>query len=135
MRDGAIHPFHAAVLAGSVPLFLGAWLCDVAYGATYEIQWNNFASWLLVGALAVSGVALVLAAIDLGRRERRARGAVMYALVLLATWVVGLFDALMHARDAWASMPAGLWMSAAATLLAGLATLLGFRSLRSGAST
>jgi uncharacterized membrane protein len=38
----------------------------------------------------------------------------------------------MHARDAWASMPAGLWMSVIAALLACVATWLGFRSLRLG---
>jgi uncharacterized membrane protein len=133
--SGSIHPLHAVMLAGSVPLFLGAWLSDAAYSSSYEIQWSNFASWLLVGALVFSGIALVFAAVDLGRPERRARGAVAYALVLLAGWLVGLFDAFMHARDAWASMPAGLWMSVIAALLACVATWLGFRSLRFGAAT
>ena len=132
MPSGAIHPLHAIVLAGSFPLFLGAWLSDAAYGSTYEIQWNNFASWLLVGALVLSGVALVCALVDLRHAERRARAGAVYAAVLLAAWVVGLLDAFMHARDAWASMPAGLWMSAVATLLACVATWLGFRSFRYG---
>ena len=53
----SIHPLHAALLAGTVPLFLGALLSDIAYARTYEIQWANFASWLIVGGL-VSGEAI-----------------------------------------------------------------------------
>lgn len=126
MTNSAIYPLHAALVAGSVPLFLGAALSDGAYSSTYEIQWNNFASWLLVGALVFSGLPLVFALVDLGRAERRAGGGAVYAAVLLAAWLVGLFDAFMHARDAWASMPAGLWMSVIAALLACIATWLAF---------
>ena len=50
-RRGDTRPFHAAVLAGALPLFLGALLTDYAYWSSHEIQWANFASWLLVGAM------------------------------------------------------------------------------------
>lgn len=128
----AIHPLHAVLLAGTIPLFLGATLGDAAYAATYEIQWKNFASWLLVGGLVLAAIALIFAIIDLFRADRRARGIVPYVLLLLATCVVGLLDALMHARDAWASMPAGLALSVVVTLLACAATWVGFRRPRIG---
>lgn len=68
-------PMHAVFLAGMFPLFLGAALGDAAYARSFDIQWNNFASWLLVGALLFSGIALVLALVDLLRPPlRRARG-------------------------------------------------------------
>ena len=50
-----VHPVHAVLLAGTVPLFLGAMLSDIAYSASYEIQWSNFASWLIVGGLVFGG--------------------------------------------------------------------------------
>jgi uncharacterized membrane protein len=124
----AIHPLHAVFLAGALPPFLGATLSDAAYASTFEIQWLNFAAWLLVGGLLFSGVALLFALADLRRVGLRIRGA--YVVALLATWIVGFFDALMHARDAWASMPAGLVLSVIATLLACLAIGLGFVTLR-----
>ncbi|RTZ40974.1 hypothetical protein EKL30_14870 [Candidimonas sp. SYP-B2681] len=127
-----IHPVHAVLLAGSIPLFLGAALSDAAYASTYEIQWNNFASWLLVGALFFSGFALIFLIVDLFRADRRARGIGVYGVVLLVTWLVGFFDALMHARDAWASMPAGLVLSIIATVLACVATWFGFYIPRIG---
>ena len=127
-----IHPLHAVLLAGTVPLFLGAALSDAAYASTYEIQWNNFASWLIVGGLAFAGMALVLLIIDLCRADRRAAGIVLYAVALLTTWVVGFFNALMHARDAWASMPTGLVLSAIVVVLACVATWFGFCTPRIG---
>lgn len=128
----AIHPFHAVVLAGLIPWFLGATLSDVAYARSFEIQWSNFASWFLVGGLVFGGVALVCALIGLFRADRRATGGLFYFLVLLAAWVVGFFSALMHARDAWAMMPGGLVLSAVTLLLVLVATWLGFRSPHAG---
>ena len=127
-----INPLHAVLLAGTIPLFLGAALSDAAYVSTYEIQWNNFASWLIVGGLAFASIALLFAMIDLCRADRRARGIVPYATALLATWVVGFFNALTHARDAWASMPSGLVLSAIVIVLACVATWFGFCTPRIG---
>jgi uncharacterized membrane protein len=130
--SNAIHPLHAILLAGAVPLFLGATLSDVAYFNSYEIQWSNFASWLIVGALVFSGIALVFAIVDLFRAHRRANGIFLYFVALLAAWIVGFFNALMHARDAWAVMPSGLVLSVIATLLACIAAWFGFGTPRVG---
>jgi uncharacterized membrane protein len=127
-----IHPLHAVLLAGTVPLFLGALLSDWAYASTFEIQWNNFASWFIVGGLVFAGFALLFTVIDLCRADRRARGLLLYGAVILAAWLIGFFNALMHARDAWASMPAGLWMSLIVVLLVCVATWLGFWTRRRG---
>lgn len=126
----AIHPLHAVLLSGATALFLVALLNDVAYANTYEIQWSNFASWLIVGGLILSGIALIFAVVDLCRANRRVPGIGVYFLLLLATWVVAFFSALMHAHDAWAMMPGGLILSAITTVLACLATWLGFRTPR-----
>ncbi|MCJ9714311.1 hypothetical protein LWS69_35195, partial [Bordetella hinzii] len=71
---------------------------------------------------------LVLALIDLLRPARRVAGTVAYVLALLALWVVGIFNALVHARDAWGSMPAGLVLSVLAVVLACAVIWLGFRA-------
>jgi uncharacterized membrane protein len=128
---GPLNPLHAAVLAGTVPLFLGALLADWAYSASFEIQWKNFASWLLVGGLAFTGLALLAALIGL-LRGRRGRRSIVYVLLLVAAFATGLVDVLVHAKDAWASMPEGLILSAIVTLLVLAATGLGFSTLRSG---
>ena len=126
-----IHPLHAVLLAGALPLFLGALLSDWAYSASYQIQWKNFASWLIVGGLVFAGFALLAALIGL-IRGRRARSSIVYVLVLLAAFLLGFIDALVHAKDAWATMPEGLILSAIVTLLVLVATWLGFSTLRAG---
>lgn len=128
----AIHPFHAVLLAGVIPWFLGATLSDAAYFRTYEIQWSNFASWFIVGGLVFAAVALVFAIVDVFRPHRRTQGFGLYFVLLLATFVAGFFNALIHARDAWAAMPAGLILSVITTVLACLAAWLGFRHPRIG---
>lgn len=128
----AIHPLHALLLAGVFPLFLGAALSDVAYARSYEIQWNNFSSWLIAGGLVFCGIALIFAIIDLFRPQRRVRGTFLYAAIVLATWVIGFLNALMHARDAWAGMPTGLVLSVIAVVLSCVAIWLGFCTPRIG---
>jgi uncharacterized membrane protein len=125
-------PLHAVLLAGTVPLFLGALLNDIAYYKTYQIQWSNFASWLIAGGLLFCGLALLFALVNLIRAERKAGRPVAYFLLLLVTWVLGLINAFEHAKDAWAIMPQGLVLSVVVTLLACAAAWVGLTNLRSG---
>lgn len=126
----ALHPLHAFLLAGTVPLFLGAMLSDFAYSSSYQIQWSNFASWLIAGGLVFGACSLLWAIIDLFRADRRGGRPLVYALLLLAAWVLGFINALIHARDAWGGMPTGLVLSVIVTVLACAATWIGFSSLR-----
>jgi len=110
-------PLHAIFLAGSVPLFVGALLSDIAYSNTYQIQWSNFASWLLAGAELFSGLALLLALVNLLRAPRKSGQPLTYFVLLLITWALGLVNCFQHAKDAWAVMPAGLVLSVIVTIL------------------
>ena len=122
-----LHPLHSILLAFPLPLFLGALLSDFAYWSSYQMQWANFSSWLIAGGLLVGGFALLWALIDLIRSgaARRTRAAV-YFVVLLAMWVIGFINALVHAKDAFAIMPEALFLSAAAAVLALVAAWVGY---------
>ncbi|WP_313117700.1 DUF2231 domain-containing protein [Ectopseudomonas guguanensis] len=122
---------HAIVLCSQMPLFLGALIADIAYYRSYQIQWSNFASWLIAGALVSAGLALLFALIG-QLRERARRQPITYPLLLLATWVLGFINALEHAKDAWAVMPIGLALSLIVTLLAAAATWVGLAQPRTG---
>ena len=128
-----LHPLHAILLAGALTLFLAVLLADVAYATSYELQWKNFASWLLVGGLIVAGVVLLWTLIDLSRAGRRASIVTRFVLVF-ALCVLGLIDAFAHAEDAWASMPKAAVLSTIVALLALAATWLGFFGSRTGAA-
>ena len=131
-RRMAIHPVQAFLLAGTFTLFLAALLNDIAYWSTYQVQWTNFASWLIAGGLVLGGLALLFALVGLRHAALRRGRYLVYFLLLLASWVLGLINALVHARDAWAAMPDGLVLSVVVALLAGAATWLAFTRLRTG---
>ena len=125
-----LHPLHAILLAGMVPLFLGVLLSDWTYSNTYEIQWKNFASWLLVGGLVFGGFTLLWAVIDIVRAPARTTPQFIYLALLVVLWVLGFIDAFVHAADAWASMPAALNLSMIVAALTLAATGLGFSGSR-----
>jgi uncharacterized membrane protein len=128
-----LHPLQAVLLAGALPLFLGALLSDWAYSSTYEVQWTNFASWLLAGALVFSGFALAWALVDLIRAGFRKGRVLITFLLLLATWVLGFINALVHSKDAWAVMPEALILSVIVTALVVGAIWFAFSTERAGA--
>ncbi|WP_114700203.1 DUF2231 domain-containing protein [Psychrobacter proteolyticus] len=127
-----LHPLHAFFLAGIVPLFIGVLLNDYAYWSSYELQWKNFASWMLIGALIFNGLALLGSVLSLVRADKRMGTPVAYFLLLLATFVLGLINSFIHAKDVWASMPTGLILSVITVILACIATWIGLTSWRIG---
>lgn len=128
-----LHPLHAVLLASPLPLFLGALLSDWAYSATYQIQWINFASWLIAGALIFVGMALVWSFVDrLRSHHPPVRSKWLLVALVAATFVLGFINALIHAKDGWATMPAGLILSIFVFILAVASAWSGFSAVRSG---
>lgn len=122
-----LHPLHAILLAFPLPLFLGALLSDFAYRASYHVQWANFSAWLIAGGLFLGAFAVLWSLVNLFRRGSANRGRVMlYCAVLVAMWALGFVNALVHAKDAWAVMPEGLYLSAVVALLALVAAWIGY---------
>ncbi len=135
-RPGAVrplHPLHAILLAFPLPLFIGALLSDVAYRSSFHIQWANFSSWLIAGGLLVGAFAVLWSLINLFRRGAARKGRlVVYFVALLAMWGLGFVNALVHAKDAWATMPEGLYLSAITALLALVAAWIGYSGFHAG---
>ena len=128
-----LHPLHAILLAFPLPLFLGALLSDLAYRSSFHVQWANFSSWLIAGGLFVGAFAVLWALVNLFRRGPARKGRlVVYFVVLLAMWGLGFVNALVHAKDAWATMPESLYLSAITTLLALVAAWIGYSGFHVG---
>ncbi|NIM40127.1 MAG: hypothetical protein GTN84_13895 [Hydrogenophaga sp.] len=117
---------HAVIATSALPLFLGALLSDWAYSRSFQPQWINFSSWLIAGALVLVGLAMLWALVLL----LRGREGLVHWLLLLATFVVGFINALVHARDAAATMPTGLALSAVVLVLAAVAGGMGLAGWR-----
>ena len=74
---------------------------------------------------------MLWALVDLIRARAPARKrAGLYFAVLLAMWVLGFLNALVHAKDAFAIMPEAIPLSAIAALLALVAAWLGYSRLQ-----
>lgn len=128
------NPLHAILLAFPVALYPSALLTDITYLNTAVIQWTNFSSWLIAGAVFFSGLVLGWAILGLfiGRaRHNRGRG-LLYLAVVAAMFLAGLVNAFQHARDGWHSVGTfGLLLSILCTLLAFVAAFLAFGSTHS----
>jgi uncharacterized membrane protein len=122
---------HAIFLAGTLPLAMGALLGDITYSRSFEIQWKNFASWLVVAGLVLNAIVAVWAVIDFARlRNDRGSRRIAYLVLVGAASVLGLVNALVHAGDAWQSMPTGAYLSGLVGILLVAATWLGFSDYR-----
>jgi uncharacterized membrane protein len=126
-----LHPLHAILLGFAFPLFLGALLSDLGYWVSYQAQWANFSSWFIAGGLLGGGFALLWALVNLfrGGMAPKTRPTI-YFVVLLAMWVLGIVNILVHAKDAWAIMPESLYLSAITALLALVAAWIGYSGFR-----
>lgn len=117
---------HAILAFSTLPLYLGALLCDGAYAQTAQVQWSNFASWLIAWALVFNGIALIWALVAaLWPHRGRWRHRATYLLTLAGSVILAFVNSLVHARDAWATMPAAPILSALVFLLAAVAAGVG----------
>jgi hypothetical protein len=126
----SLHPLHLFLLGGAGCSLVSGFMSDWAYYSSHEIQWKNFASWLIIGGLVFGGFGLLWALIDLFRADQNRRWSVIYFLLLFTAWIFGFIDELIHGKDAWASMPEALIVSGIVAVLAIAATGLGFSTIR-----
>ncbi|ONG51076.1 hypothetical protein BKE38_16700 [Pseudoroseomonas deserti] len=127
-----LHPLHAILLGFPSSLFAGALLSDLAYQATFQVQWANFSAWLIAGGLLVGAFVLLWALVGFVRSPAMRRGrAALYLAAIAAMWALGFINALVHAKDAFATMPEGLYLSAGTALLALFAAWIGYSGMPS----
>lgn len=128
-----LHPLHGLLLAFPVALFTVALLTDITYLQTAEIQWTNFSSWLIVGALLGGGLVLIWSIIlAIGaRRHAHRQPSLIYALLIAIMWIAGLINAFQHSQDAWSSVGVtGLILSIISMVFALAASWVAHRTVR-----
>ncbi len=114
------------MLLGAANAFLvSGFLSDWAYFGSTEIQWKNFAGWLIIGGLVFTGFALLWMLVDLVRLPLSRGPRIVAVVLLLAAFMLGIVNELVHAKDAWASMPEALILSGVVAALAIAATAIG----------
>jgi uncharacterized membrane protein len=93
--------------------FVGALIFDILYANTFTILWVKAAAWLISIGLVF---AIIPQLINLGRtwfgkRRVRTRNLALNFWLQVVAIVAALFNAFVHSRDAYATMPAGVWLS------------------------
>ena len=117
------HPIYPALLPIPILCFIGALITDVVYSRMPDMMWLDFSAWLLLAGLIVGGVAGVVLIVEMVRAGLGRTGALTaHFVLLLAAWVVEVFNSFIHARDGWtAVVPTGMILSILATVLSLLA--------------
>ena len=118
---GMLHPLHAILLAFPIALYSYAVATDIAYLNTAQIQWSNFSAWSITLALFFNGLVLAWAIIEaiMGRRSPGLMRGLIYLVILVVMFIVGLINIFHHSQDGWPSVGApGLIMSIVCALLA-----------------
>lgn len=93
--------------------FVGALIFDILYSNTYTVLWVKAAAWLISIGLVF---AIIPQLINLGRtwfgkRRIRTRNLAINFWLNVVAIVAALFNAFVHSRDAYGTMPAGVWLS------------------------
>ena len=55
----SLHPLRASLLGAAGAFLVSGFLSDWAYFSDNQIQWKNFADWLIIGGLVFAGFALL----------------------------------------------------------------------------
>lgn len=108
-------PIHSMLVHFPIVCFVGALLCDIAYiQSGGQVQWANFAQWLLAFGVGIGAIAAVFGLIDLFRTpaSARPRTAYWHLGAAVITVVLALFNNFIHARDGWTGVaPTGITLS------------------------
>jgi uncharacterized membrane protein len=99
--------------------FAAALVFDVAYAINGVLLWGKGAAWLIVLGLVCAIVPRIVNLVQVWVTSRRiATGADRLDFVLnLLAIVLAVLNAFVHSRDAYAIVPANVWLSAGTVLL------------------
>jgi uncharacterized membrane protein len=99
--------------------FVAALIFDIIYSKTAVILWDKGAAWLIVFGLLFAVVPRLVNLTQVwvtSRRTATPTDKLDFWLNLFAI-VVAIDNAFVHSRDAYAVVPAGLWLSACTVIL------------------
>lgn len=99
--------------------FAAALIFDIIYARSAEVMWGKGAAWLIVFGLLFALIPRLINLVQVwitGRRYSTSADKLDFWLNLFAI-VAAIFNAFMHSRDAYAVVPAGVWLSVCTVIL------------------
>jgi len=104
---------------GPYGAFVAALLADITYARSAEILWVKAAAWLICLGLVAAVIPRLINLVQIwitGPRPRPVAVTLAFWLNALAI-VAAIVNAFVHSRDAYGTMPDGLWLSIATVVL------------------
>jgi uncharacterized membrane protein len=128
VRRVRAHPVHGILSAYPLALFTAAFVADIAYADSAQMQWANFAVWLLAGGLLMGALAAIAGIVEaLLYKGARGRRPWPHSIGVALMMILALFNAFVHSRDGWTSVvPTGLVLSAIVSVLALATSWMGY---------
>lgn len=99
--------------------FVAGLIFDVLYARTADVLWNNGAAWLNAFGLVLAIVPRLINLVRVwitGRVYATLTDKAGFWLYLVAI-IVAIVNAFVHSRDAYAVVPASVWLSACTVVL------------------
>jgi len=106
--------------------FVAALVFDIVYWRSPVVMWEKGAAWLIAIGLVFAIVPRLINLVQVwitGRGFSTGTDKLDFWLNLFAI-VAAIFNAFVHSRDAYAVMPAGVWLSACTVALISIAHLV-----------
>jgi uncharacterized membrane protein len=103
--------------------FVAALIFDIIYARSAEVMWGKGAAWLVTFGLLFAVIPRLINLVQVwitGRRYSTSAAKLDFWLNLFAI-VAAIFNAFMHSRDAYAVVPAGVWLSVGTVILLSIA--------------
>lgn len=99
--------------------FVAAMIFDIIYARTAVVMWGKSAAWLIVFGLlfAVIPRLINLVQVWVTSRHVAVRAERLDFWLNLVAIVLAIFNAFVHTRDAYAVVPAGVWLSVLTVIL------------------
>lgn len=128
VRRVRVHPVHGILSAYPLAFFTAAFVADIAYANSAQMQWANFAVWLIAGGLLMGVLAAIAGIVDaLLYKGAHRRGSWPHSIGVALMMILALFNVLIHSRDAWTSVvPMGILLSGIVSVLALVTSWMGF---------
>lgn len=106
--------------------FVAALIFDIIYARSAEVMWGKAAAWLIVFGLLFAVIPRLINLVQVWitcRRYSTGADKLDFWLNLFAI-VTAIFNAFVHSRDAYAVVPAGVWLSVGTVILLSIAHMV-----------
>jgi uncharacterized membrane protein len=106
--------------------FVAVLIFDIIYAKTANVLWVKGAAWLVsIGLVfAIIPQLINLGRVWFGKNRIRTTGVTVNFWLNVVGIVAALFNAFVHSRDAYAVIPAGVWLSILTVLALGIGRII-----------